>query len=293
MNINDNIPIIKKTPDPTWEYFELWTKINEIIRTLPNFFQSEIRIKGVNATDIYSVGSLFSSAIESSLVEGLNKMRNIWDAQNQYLSFAFKRQSQTFPDVLLVDLINKENPIFGIELKAWYVLSKEEEPSFRFKIDPDACAEADLLVVFPWLLSDVISGTPVLLPPFVELAKYAAEKRNYYWEQSRIAVGKNPNIKRPDQEFRKPYPDAKKDASDSAEDDKGNNFGRVARTGQGSILGNYLDEILHQYYLGIKIKHWTKIFKSIAEGRDDDKIEAALDRVLNEVKQDNLTQNLD
>lgn len=284
--MNSQTPPTQKPPENTWEYFELWTKINELIRTLPNFFQSQIVVKGINATDVYAVGSLFSSAIESSLVEGLNKMRNIWDPENKYLSFAFKRQSQTFPDVLLVDSIKNDKIIFGIELKAWYALSKEEEPSFRFKVDPDACAEPDLLVVFPWLLSDVIAGQPILLPPFVELAKYAAEARNYYWQQSRIADGKNANINRPAARFRNPYPSAKKDASDSAEDDKGNNFGRVARAGQGSILENYLDEILNLYYLGIKIKHWLRIFKSIAEGRDDKKIEVSLDKVLTEVRVD-------
>ena len=89
--MNTQTPPTQKPPDNTWEYFELWTKINELIRTLPNFFQCQIVVKGINATDVYAVGSLFSSAIESSLVEGLNKMRNIWDPENQYLSFAFKR----------------------------------------------------------------------------------------------------------------------------------------------------------------------------------------------------------
>ncbi|GCL39588.1 hypothetical protein SR1949_47150 [Sphaerospermopsis reniformis] len=116
--MNNTNPPSQQPPDNTWEYFELWTKINELIRTLPNFFQSQIVVKGINATDVYAVGSLFSSAIESSLVEGLNKMRNIWDPENKYLSFAFKRQSQTFPDVLLVDAINNDKIIFGIELKA-------------------------------------------------------------------------------------------------------------------------------------------------------------------------------
>jgi hypothetical protein len=48
----------------------------------------------------------------------------------------------------------------GIELKGWYVLAKEKEPSFRYKVTLTVCAPADLLVVVPWALSNVISGRP-------------------------------------------------------------------------------------------------------------------------------------
>ncbi|MBD2778854.1 hypothetical protein [Iningainema tapete] len=276
----------KKYLASSWQYYEIWLKIEKILYALPNYFESEIVVKGVNPTDLYAVGSLFSTAIEYSLVNVLNKTRNVWDTNNLYPAFTFKRQSQTFPDVLLVDASNKNSIIFGIELKAWYALSKEGEPSFRFKIDPDSCAEADLLVVVPWLLSEVTSGKPVLLSPFVELAKYAAECRNFYWIESRIQAGKNAKIDRPVPQYRKPYPAAKEKASDSAQDDSGNNFGRIARTGQGNLLQDYLNEIQNQEYLGIKIKHWIKIFKAIAEGRDDQQIDSALNRVLKDVQQD-------
>jgi hypothetical protein len=272
-------------PDQKWQYFELWETINKLIRVLPNYFNSDIVIKGVDVTDLYSVGALFSTAIESNLVDGLNRTRNLWDADNKYLSLAFKRQSQTFPDVLLVDSLENKI-IFGIELKAWYALSKEGEPSFRFKIDPDACDKPDLLVVFPWLLSDVTAGKPVLLSPFVELAKYAAQMRNYNWQRYRTDKGEDPTIKRPNEQYRHPYPKAKQKSSDSSVNDQGNNFGRIARPGQGGLLDNYLAEILNIYYLGIKLKHWSKIFKSIADGSSDEQINTALDRVLGKVQQE-------
>jgi hypothetical protein len=281
----------KKPPSSSWEYYQLWLKIEKIFYALPNYFESEIIVKGVNPTDLYAVGSLFSTAIESSLVDVLNKTRNVWDINNNHPAFTFKRQSQTFPDVLLVDASDENRVIFGIELKAWYALSKEGEPSFRFKIDPDSCADSDLLVVVPWLLSEVTSGKPKLLAPFVELAKYAAECRNYYWALSRTEAGKNSTINRPNIHYRKPYPSAKEKASDSAQEDAGNNFGRIARSGQGNLLNDYLYKIQNLEYLGIKIKHWIKIFKAVAEGRNDEQIESALDRVLKDVQQD--LSNLD
>lgn len=154
-------------------------------------------------------------------------------------------------------------------------------------------------MVFPWLLSDVTAGKPVLLSPFVELAKYAAQIRNYHWQLNRATKGENPTIKRPNEQYRHPYPKAKQKSSDSSVDDQGNNFGRIARPGQGGLLDIYLAEILNIYYLGIKLKHWIKIFKSIADGSSDEQINTALDRALGKVQQElsaqrrgNIQQNL-
>lgn len=108
-----------------WNNFGVWEIINKLIKTLPNYFESEIVIKGVDVTDLYSVGAVFSTAIESSLVEALNKSRNIWDAENEYLALSFKRQSQTFPDVLLIDfLITKL--YLGLNLKLGMYYRKKE-----------------------------------------------------------------------------------------------------------------------------------------------------------------------
>ena len=166
--------------------------------------------------------------------------------------------------------------LFGIELKSWYVLSKEGEPSFRYKIDSDACETTDLIVVIPWLLSEVISGTPNLLTPYKELAKYAAQYRNYYWQKSRIESGQSIVIHKPPKENRHPYPSSKKESSDEAEEDKGGNFGRIARSG---ILDDYISMIKAQDYLGVKIDHWTKFFKAISETSTDAKIEGKIEQL--------------
>lgn len=262
----------KISPDRAWEHYEVWERVNTVFYALPNYFKTELVIKGINVTEIFSVGGVLSNIVETQVVNILNNMRNIWDPDNKYSRYTFVRQSQTFPDVLLKDLQGGEI-LFGIELKSWYVLSKEGEPSFRYQVTPSACAVADLLVVIPWILSDVISGTPKLLRPYVELAKYAAEYRNYYWQKSRIEQGKNSTIRRPSGTNCHPYPDSKKEASDEAEDDKGGNFGRIARAG---ILDEYITSIKKQDYLGIKIIHWIAFFKAIAETRVDTEIEKKL-----------------
>ena len=92
----------------------------------------------------------------------------------------------------------------GIELKGWFVLAKEGEPSFRYTVAPSVCADADLLAVYPWALDEVISDTPKLMSPFVEEARFAAEHRNYYWQVLRGVQPAQAEIK--PAEHNQPYP---------------------------------------------------------------------------------------
>jgi hypothetical protein len=274
----DNLEPTRQPPETTWEHIAVWQKVHDLIESLPNYFKSEVLIKGVNVTDIYSVGHLFSTIIETQIVDMLNKLRNVWDTDNQYSNYSFVRQSQTFPDILLINTQKSDDIIFGIELKAWYVFSKESEPSFRFTVDPDACGKPDLLVVIPWFLSEVISGTPNLMIPYIELGKYAAEYRNYHWICSRETSNtRSAGIIRPPQERRHPYPQSKLESSDKAENDKGNNFGRIARAG---LLDEYLSKIKLMDYLGIRVVHWMKFFKAMSENKTSAEIDKQLETIL-------------
>ena len=115
----------------------------------------------------------------------LNTLRPVWDPDSEYQTFTFVRQPQTFPDVMLRSVSNGVKPLMGIELKGWYLLASEKQPTYRFKTTAAACNPWDLLVVVPWVLSNVLAGTPVLFKPFVKPALYCAQKRNYYWQQER------------------------------------------------------------------------------------------------------------
>jgi hypothetical protein len=158
------------------------------------------------------------------------------------------------------------------------VFSKESEPSFRFTITPEACGKPDLLVVIPWFLSEVISGVPNLMSPYIELGKYASQYRNYYWIRSReTSTSRSTQIIIPPQEHRHPYPQSKVEASDKAENDKGNNFGRIARAG---LLDNYLLKIKAIDYLGIRVAHWMKFFRAMSENKTGTEIDKQLDSIL-------------
>jgi hypothetical protein len=263
----------RQEPESSWAHYEVWNIVRGLLAALPNHFSTELLIRGINATEIFAIGSALSAIVETQVVGILNRLRPIWDAQNRYADYAFVRQSQTFPDVLLQHRTNERDIIFGIELKSWYVLSKEGEPSFRYQVTPKACAEADLLLVIPWILSDVISGTPKVLQPYTELALYAAEYRNFYWQRSRLERGEIAGITSPPEANCYPYPSSKQEASDEAAGDKGGNFGRIARAG---LLDAYIQTLVVQDYLGIKLTHWITFFKAIAESRRDSEIERKL-----------------
>jgi hypothetical protein len=271
-------------PDTIWQYFDVWDSTKSLLYSIPNHFQSDLSIRGVNVTEIFSVGALFSGILETQIVDTLNRLRGIWDKDAKYFPYSFIRQPQNFPDVLLMktaggEEVKSKDILFGIELKSWYILSKEGEPSFRYQITPAACADADLLVIVPWILSDVVSGSPKLFQPWIESARYVAEHRNFYWQKSRKQRNKNPNIRTP--KDIKHYPDIRQEAADEAEEDKGGNFGRIART---NIINQYINSLKDRSYLGIKISHWIEFLKAVSDTSADIEIERKIRAIKEKVQ---------
>jgi hypothetical protein len=210
-------------------------------------------------------------------------LRNLWDPEGKYEIYSFVRQAQVFPDVRLQTtapgIAESERILMGIELKGWFLLAKEGEPSFRYRASSLVCAAQDLLVVFPWGLDEVISGAPRLLPPLVEEARYAAEHRNYYWEVTRGATGPTSKVKL--SAVKKPYPSKGDKFNDEPVSDSGGNFGRVAR---GGFMTNFIDSLLQQPISGIPALYWQMFLRIFAEGVEGDQIERRLETIRREAK---------
>lgn len=262
-------------PASTWKHSDLLHNVKDALISLPSYFKTETTIEGISATDIFTLNSALGATIENQVVATLNQMRSVWDPKDEYTLYAFTRQSQTFPDVLLKrksgDSSQGDEIILGIELKGWYLLAKEAEPSFRFQVTAKACAPQDLLVVVPWALNNVISGSPRVFTPYIESARYAAEYRNYHWQNLReaktdsavvIPTGVGPYPKKADQ------------ISDKPKSDSGGNFGRFARTG---IMDKYLAQALEELLCGIQAAHWLRFFKIFQDQRDTASIVEAID----------------
>lgn len=261
-------PLDRTELDASSEHYELWRAVKKAIYTLPSRFESELVISGVLATDLFAFNSSLGATIEEQVIASLNKLRSVWDPEQLYSLYSFERQPQTFPDVVLRTSSPDVQPniIMGIELKGWYVLAKEREPSFRYKVTPAVCAPADLLVVVPWALSNVISGSPRVFAPFVMGAREAAEQRNQYWQHSRETSGDRTLTL---SASTTPYP-AKSDAiADRPASDSGN-FGRLARAG---IMKEYIEELFNDKLAGIPLSAWQRFLGLFTESGDLKRIE--------------------
>ena len=274
---------VRSGPGVAWTeaHPELYENVKRALSALPNHFTSNINIEGIGATDLFSFNSALGTTLEEAVVTSLNQMREVWDPKNAYQTYRFVRHTQSFPDVRLEDTTQSSNTsiLMGIELKGWFALAKEGMPSFRYLVTPLACARQDLLVVMPWIFSNVISGTPKLLAPFIEEARYAAEMRNYHW-QNKGKVG-SPSNALEISTHTSPYPKKSDKCSDVASNDSGGNFGRVART---AIMTPFTSATLETDAAGIPLKYWLQFLKSFTDGAPDERIATALNAIAGEAK---------
>jgi hypothetical protein len=265
-------------PQPHDEHYQLYRDVREAISSLPIYFRTETHISGIMATDLHTLNSVLGATIEEQVVRTLNLIRNTWDPEEKYALYTFVRQAQTFPDVLL-RRTSTDEIILAIELKGWYLLAKEAEPSLRFQATAAACAQRDLIVVVPWVLGNVISGSPILFEPFVESAKYAADYRNYHWQRVRESK-QDTGITIP--KGVRPYPSKSDQILDKPHSDGGGNFGRLARTG---MMDSYMQKLDDVQLCGIKTTYWRQFLKAFQESTTDAEARLALERLRQRVKQ--------
>ncbi len=244
--------------------------VKAALRALPVYFRTGTLLEGMEAGDLFSLNSALGGTIEVQSVESLNRMRDVWDPEGMWQRYRFERSAQTFPDVRLVARQEEDDEVdvaLGIELKGWYLFSKEGEPSFRYGVTPSACADQDLLVVVPWHLKNVLAGEPVVLDPYIEQARYVAEYRNWWWENIRQTRD------RPDQRTVRapegpvePYPAPKDRIADRPAKDGGSNFGRIARIP--ALMDDYVKRIETRQVAGIPARDWITFFRLHAEASD-------------------------
>ena len=277
-------PPVRRPPDPAWEHYTLYERVREAIFAVPGNFRSNVVIRGIQATDLFNLNALLGAAIEEGVVDTLNSLRQLWDSGERYAMYSFVRQPQTFPDVRLQNAADPSDVLLGIELKGWYLLAKEKEPSFRFLATPAVCDHPDLFVVYPWCLSDVISGTPQLTVPYVELARYLAEYRNYHWE---FAMRHKKSAGITLSSVGHPYPTKTDEISDKAKEDAGRNFGRIARTG---IMDDFTNRAGNRLLSGIEARHWRSFLKIFTETANEAHIEVALARLEEHVEKASIQQ---
>lgn len=240
------------------EVFAIWTRVQSALAQLPDVFRTSLRLTGANPEDLFTFNTALGTSIERAVVRCLNnELRPVWDPDGTLADLSFERQGQVFPDAPLRRR-GEAGRLFGIELKGWFVLAKEREPSFRYNTDPSVCTPYDLLVVVPWILDEVVRGTPRVFTPYVEQARYAAEWNTWYWQHSRqtdretglreVRVAASPTVR------------AKVDRTNKhAADDDGRNMGRFARTG---LMEGWKADVFASTLAGVPVGLLQRCFES-------------------------------
>jgi|tagenome__1003787_1003787.scaffolds.fasta_scaffold20826714_2 hypothetical protein len=270
------MPPSPPTLDASDPRFELHERVREAILALPGYFRTKTVIEGLAAQDLFTLNSTLGATIEQQVVQTLNTMREVWDPDGTFKLYRFDRQAQTFPDVRLArrSAGGALEIAFGIELKGWYLLSKEAEPSFRYSVNPGFCSPWDLLVVVPWYLDNILSGSPVVLEPFICSAQWAAARRNHWWQHERTSASDTsitpPAMITPPP----PYPSKADRISDKPASDSGKNFGRIARVK--AITGEWVDGMLDESIAGIPARNWIAFYRMHAESASQADIETRL-----------------
>lgn len=242
--------------------------VKTALMSLPAGFSFPHPISGVNATDLFNLNTLIGAAIEDQVVATLNRSRTIWDPDHQWDDCIFVRYSQSFPDVRLVRRGRESvQIIMGIELKGWFVLSKEREPSLRYQIAASACSATDLVCVVPWYLDNAVCGEARVLVPWIEQARYAALWRDYWWENVRKSKDNEEKrrVTQPADDIR-PYPSKADLAHAVPVHDGGGNFGRLPRCKP--LMDTFVEDTLNEDILGIPVRGWVDFLSLYKDNAD-------------------------
>jgi len=236
---------------------QLQGRVRNALLALPAEFSFDNPIAGVNATDLFGLNSLLGSAIEVEVVRTLNKLRDLWDADGDWLGYRFERSSQAFPDVRLVRRdVGAPHTALGIELKGWWLFAKEGVPSLRYQVAPAACAPHDLVCVVPWHLSNAVSGVANVIEPWIESARYAAEWRDYWWQHVRVTRD-DAGVDYPTGAA--PYPTKADSVLARPKYDGGGNFGRLPRARP--LMDGFIERSMSHEVLGIPASDWVWFLK--------------------------------
>lgn len=258
-------PVLARPAELRSDQGRLWEGTRDALFALPSSFSSRLTVQDVLATDLHAFNSALGASIEVQVVAALNSLRNLWDPDGTWALYRWERQAQRFPDVVLRTAApgRSSEPLMGIEMKGWYVLAREREPSFRFTTSATVCAPMDLLAIVPWALDAGISGNPRIWDPYVVSARDAAIYRNHHWtnlRKTKSAAGIRQSA------VNHTYPRKDELIADVPEYDGGGNFGRYARSG---AMDEYMTEVFGQELAGIPLAAWQTFLKQFESAPEE------------------------
>ena len=101
---HDRPPAPERRELVEWEHYPLWQRVRDAIRAVPDNVSSPTVIGGLLAMlagDIFTLNAPLAATIEEQVVRALNAPPAGWDPGRTYQTYAFVRQPQMLPDVVL------------------------------------------------------------------------------------------------------------------------------------------------------------------------------------------------
>jgi hypothetical protein len=185
-------------------------------------------------------------------------------------SLVFIRNAVQFPDLYLIHREEKRI-LLSVEIKSWFVFSGDDITA-RFEAAPNVIKEGSLLVLFPWHMTDLVFGTPILLEPYIGDAKALAERRDNIWMAGGLngfkkgVVSPNRKIEVPIVDVMKPTALNQTKTKSVAYQRKGDvfekeseNFGKIWRIYDEYINNVFYPKTLENELLGKKIAEWRRL----------------------------------
>lgn len=203
--------------------------------------------------------------IEELIGTGLNgQLHHQWTNDPNLL---FIRNAVQFPDLYLIHRTEKRI-LLSIEVKSWFVFSSDNITA-RFEAAPNIIREGSLLVLFPWHMTDLVFGTPILLEPYIGDAKTLAERRDDIWlaggfkDFKKGRKSSRRKVELPILDVTKPTALNQTKTKSVAYQQKGEafekeseNFGKIWRIYDEEINKSFYPKTLNNELLGRTIKEW-------------------------------------
>lgn len=246
--------------------------VRRALTELPSYFSFDNQVSGINATDLFQLGTMLDAGIEVEVVRTLNRLRHLWDPDGRWLPYRFERSSQAFPNVRLLRSGTRASGIaLGVELRSWFLLAKQGVPHLRYRVTPAACAPYDLVCVVPWHLSNAVAGTAQVIEPWIADATYAAQWRDHWWQFVRPSQDA-PGIYHPPDA--RPYPTRAEAVGAVPDDDGGHDYGSLAHCKP--LMDDFLARTSRHEMLGIAVRSWYLFLRVHSDTANADDVAGAL-----------------
>ena len=206
------------------------------------------------------IEELIGSQLNSSL-------RALW---SEDANLIFIRNAVQFPDLYLIDRQEKRI-LLSIEVKSWFVFSGDKITA-RFEAAPNVIKQGSLLILFPWHMTNLVFGTPILLKPYIGDARKLAERRDHIWlagglrEYQKGIKSSERKIETPVIDELKPTALNQTKTKSVAYQKKGTsfekeseNFGKIWRIYDEQINRVFYPSTLHNKLLGKTITEWRQL----------------------------------